>query len=191
MADTDQPTPAADADQGPRPDQDKPDTPPAAEQPGDIRDPEAYWKAHFEKQNRLEKKEMAERLAAFEQAEEARKRKEQEAQGEFQDIIKDLEPKAKRAEELEKIAGEILDQEMQSIPEQFHGLIPDGAIEFRLQWVANAKAQGLFDKPRAPETDAGVRGDAVKPIKLTPEQRDMAKRLNMTDEEYAKNIRTP
>ena len=185
MAENEEKKPAADDLQGQRPDQSNPEPAPAAPTPEDINDPQAYWKAHYEKQDRLEKKRLADELATLKAEDEARKRTELEEQGKFQDIIKDLEPKAERAARLEDVVKVNLDREMASIPEQFRGLIPDGDVATRLEWVLGAKESGLFGAPKAPPTDAGVQGDSPKSAKLSAEEVEFAHKMGLGTTEYA------
>jgi hypothetical protein len=160
--------------------------PPAEAQPPEPPPSEdkAIPYARFSEVNK-EKNALAKQVAAFEAAEETRKRAELEAQGKLQEIIADLEPQAKRAAELEKVVQANLDREMDSIPESFRGLIPEGDAATRLQWVLNAKAGGLFAAPKAPPTDAGVLGDSPKSAKLSADEADIATRMGITPAEYA------
>ncbi len=126
-----------------------------------------------------EKNALQERLAKLEQAEADRQRKLLEEQGNFQDIIKSLEPKAQRTEELTKTLQEYLNTELEQIPSDMRDLVPEGDITSQLKWIQNARAKGLFTKPAPPITDAGEKGDTPPPQRDEPEGtrniRDIAK----------------
>lgn len=147
--------------------------------------PEAIPYDRF-KQVNDEKKKLADKVAAYEAAEEARKQKEAVDNGEFQKVIDALKPKAERTDALEATLKGYLEAEITTIPEQFRGLIPGGDVTTQLAWIKQAKAQGLFNRTPAPNTDAGATGDPKPVIKLTELEQSYARMAGMTDEEYAK-----
>lgn len=127
------------------------------------------------------------RLAELEAADAKRKEAEALANGEFQKVIDDLKPKAERMTALEAALKTYLDAEIADIPEDKRDFIPQGDVTTTLAWVKQAKAAGLFGTPRAPELDAGTRGDkATAPAKLTAAELTIAKNMNLTPEQYAK-----
>lgn len=101
-----------------------------------------------------------EKLRAIEQEKADREAAALKEKGEFKTLVEQLEPKAKRADELEKALKGYLDLELADIPEEKRTLIPAGPVETQLTWLKNAKAQGLFGEPKkAPEnSDQGKKG---------------------------------
>lgn len=98
-------------------------------------------------------------LARLKDAEAKRLEAEQLANGEYQKVIDDLKPKAERVTALEAALKTYLDAEIAEIPESMRDLIQGGDITEQLKWIKAAKAKGVFGTPRAPEMDAGARGD--------------------------------
>jgi hypothetical protein len=128
------------------------------------------------KQVNDERKALKDRLEALEQADADRKRKEQEEQGKFQQLYEESRTKAQRAEALEATLKSYLDVEIEAVPAEMRGLITKvGGIEQQLEFIAEAKRTGLFDKPKHPPTSAGTPGDPKPPSdrKLTPEQQEL------------------
>lgn len=77
-------------------------------------------------------------------------------QGRWQELAQTYEPKAKRADELERYIADTLDAELANVPEKLKGLVPDGMDALgKLRWLQAAKAAGLFAPLQAPRTDAG------------------------------------
>jgi hypothetical protein len=129
---------------------------PAAEKPT-AATPETETMTLAEAQKlRRESQKLRERIKALEeyerQAEEAAK-----AQGEWQGLAEKYEPKAKRADALEKFVGALLDDELKAVPEKVKALIPDFDDALKtLEWVRTAKAAGVLATPQAPRTDAAA-----------------------------------
>lgn len=125
------------------------------------------------------------RLQVYEQAEAETKRKKAEDEGRHSEIIAELEPKAKRVDELEKTVKAILAAELEAVPEEFRDLIPAGDVTAQLEWLRAARAKGLFEKKQqrqAPPTDAGANGDNPKDknyIGSEQHRQDVAKRLRL------------
>jgi hypothetical protein len=95
-------------------------------------------------------KDASEKIAA-QAAEQAAKE-----QGKWQELATAYEPKAKRADELERYIAETLDAELLNVPEKLKGLVPEGMDALgKLRWLQTAKAAGLFAPLQAPRTDAG------------------------------------
>lgn len=139
------------------------------------------------KQINEEKNNLAARLAAIEQAENARKQAEQIKNGEFQAVIDQLKPQAERAAQLEATVKLVLDAELADIPEDKRALVPPLETAAQLQWVKAAKRAGLFAAPRAPETHAGVTGDRpAAQVRLSPEQEEFRRASGMTTDDYIK-----
>jgi hypothetical protein len=136
--------------------------------------------------------EVVEKLRALEAAEEARKQKKALEEGQFQDVIKQLEPKAKRADELEKVIGEMVATEIEAVPEKFRGLIPELEPAAKLAWIRRAQREGLFGgqtppPPPAPNLDQGGGGDRPDTAKLTPGELAMCAELGIKPEDYIKH----
>lgn len=76
-------------------------------------------------------------------------------QGKWQELAQQWEPKAKRADELEKFVKDTLEAELTDIPERVKTIVPayDDPLK-TLEWVRNAKAAGILAKPNTPNTDA-------------------------------------
>lgn len=91
-----------------------------------------------------ESKERKEKLRAAEQEKADREAKERKDKGEFEELVKTLEPKAKRADELETALKSYYDAEVADIPEEKRSLIPAGPVEVQLNWLKIAKQQGIF-----------------------------------------------
>ena len=128
-------------------------------------------------------------LKKFRDAAAAAEQQEALKKGEFEKVIGDLKPKAERADALEKTLKEYLDAEIADIPEDMRSLVPQGDVTAQLSWVKQAKGRGLFTKkPVAPPMDGGERGDGGgnSSVKLTPEQKETARKAGMTEDQFAK-----
>jgi len=65
-----------------------------------------------------------------------------EKKGEFEEIVKDLKPKAEKAAEYEEVINEIVDKEIQNIPEDIRSLIPDElSPAAKLRYIANNRSR--------------------------------------------------
>lgn len=128
-----------------------------------------------------EKKALQDKVKAFEEAEAERQRLKAVEEGRFQDIIKDLEPKAKRVDELTQALRDALKEELEAIPSDMHDLIPEGDITTQLVWIKKARKAGVFNKPTPPVTNIGEPGDKPAPQREEPEGtrnvRDIAKQF--------------
>ncbi len=126
-------------------------------------------------------------LARLKEAEDAKKSDLEKLTGR----VTELEPKAKRADELHAAIVGYLEAEEKAIPEDKRALLdlapPADQPDARLRWIANAKAKGLFTvaAPAAPEkkepttTKAG-NGLPPKPADAPAEKRPK----DMTDDEF-------
>lgn len=86
--------------------------------------------------------------------------------------LKELEPKASRASELEVAVQQFLKSTEESIPESKRALLDLAPTEHtaRLNWIANARAKGLFSEaaPSAPQQPANTRaGHGAAPTPAT------------------------
>ena len=76
-------------------------------------------------------------------------------QGRYKELAEQWEPKAKRADELEKFVKDMLDAELSDVPEKMKAVVPEYDDPLRtLTWVRNAKAAGILARPATPNTDA-------------------------------------
>lgn len=140
-------------------------------------------KSRFDEVNNRAK--AAERkLAQLEAAEAQRLEQEQLAKGEHQKVIDALKPKAERAEALEAALQTYYEAELAGVPEDKRGLIPDGDVTTRLDWLKKAKTAGLFGLPKAPDLDAGAQGDRTKTAPLSNEERQMMAASGMTEKDW-------
>ncbi len=107
--------------------------------------------------------------------------------GDYQAVIDSLKPKADRTDALEATLKSYLDAEIESIPEQYRDLVPDGDVTAQLTWIKKAKAKGTFSRIPHPNSDAGASGDPkTTVIKLSDTERALARQVGMTDEQYYK-----
>ncbi|MEN2464915.1 hypothetical protein [Ornithinibacillus sp. JPR2-1] len=95
-------------------------------------------------------------------------RKEKEQQGEYQSLYEqaneqlqtykqDFESTKTRAETLEGIITNMLNTKLESIPEEFHDLIPDNlSPEQKLDWITKAETKGLFGTKKSDDPVGGL-----------------------------------
>lgn len=161
---------------------------PAGAQNTDDQQPKPVPYDRFKEVNDA-KKALQDKLDAIERQQQEAAQADALKKGEFEKVIADLEPKAKRAGELEATLKTYLDKEIEGIPEAMRDLIPAGDVTAQLTWIIQAKAKNLFNRTPAPGTDAGETGDRKPPaLKLTPLQEQMAQMAGMTAEQYAKRL---
>ncbi|MCX7851807.1 MAG: hypothetical protein N2383_03385 [Caldilineales bacterium] len=91
-------------------------------------------------------------------------------QGRWRELAEQYEPKAKRAEQLEQFIHQLLEKELQGLPERLRTLVPafDDPLQ-RLQWVQAARQAGVLAPPAPPQTDADRR--SAPPGALSEERR--------------------
>jgi hypothetical protein len=135
-------------------------------------------------------KSVQERLAAMEAAQ----RQQLEKSGNFEELarqraseIENLKPLAEKAQTLEGIIRESNEARVQQIPEAMRGLIPTDYSPAQLQGWLNANQKLLTQTP-PPSFDAGAGVDSPAASRLSPEQKAMAKRFGLSDEEMLKQI---
>jgi hypothetical protein len=133
------------------------------------------------------------RLTAIEQAQQERLAK----QGDFETLaqqraaeVESLKPFAQRTSELEAVIREDNEAIIKSIPEQMRSIIPtDYPPEKLKRWLTTNMT--LLSKQPAPNYDAGAGvggggGNNGSTPKLTADELDVAKRMGMSAEDYAK-----
>lgn len=101
-----------------------------------------------------------------------------------------LKPIEERAAALEAIIRESNESRIKNVPEQMRGLIPSDYPPEKLQRWLNANEAQLAKQP-APNYDAGAGvggggGNNGSTPKLTADELDVAKRMGMSAEDYAK-----
>jgi len=101
----------------------------------------------------------------------------QKQQGEFEKLYNkatedlqiykgDYEKTSSRVEELEGIITSMLNSKLESIPEEFHDLIPENlSPEAKLDWISKADAKGLF-KDQSQEPVGGQTNPTAKQTDL-------------------------
>lgn len=103
--------------------------------------PPSSWDEIFQhprfKQVIGEKNEAQQKLSEYEKAEAEAKEKAAIEAGEHQKIIDDLKPKAERADALEKVISDAVDEQLKQIPDDKKALIPDNlAPEAKFAYLA-------------------------------------------------------
>lgn len=97
------------------------------------------------------------KASKWEEYEKAQMSKEEQLQAR----IAELESRAAIAQQYEASIKAILEVKLQSIPEQFRDVVPDGTPAQQLEWIEKAQAKGMFTlpsqqtplKPAAPALD--------------------------------------
>lgn len=92
-----------------------------------------------------------------------------------------LRPQVDAAQAYRDTIAATVEARIKAVPEQMRSLVPafDDPAK-TLQWLdANA---AVLSTPRPPQMDAGVGGDTGKNIALTPEEMEMAQRMNIAPE---------
>ena len=164
-----------------------PPTPEPVPQPQTAKEPKSEIPAipysRFEAVN--ERMKAAEAKNAARELED-RQREEQEAiaSGEYQKVIDELRPKADRVDVLEAALNELLQAEIENIPEDKRDLVPEGDVLTLLPWIAKLRFAGVFSapaKPNPPNLDAGE--GARQQSTISTEDQRWAKALGLTQEE--------
>jgi len=138
-------------------------------------------------------KELNERLAAIEKAQNEAEEKRLTEANNFKELydktkveLEGLRPKAAVAEESEKVLQSVLESQINEIPEHFRTLVPEGlSTNQKLAWIAQNKP--LLMKEKGFDIAAGKQGGgSPDTTTLTPEELAEAKKHGITAEEYAK-----
>lgn len=109
-----------------------------------------------------ESKERKEKLRELTQKEQDAENKRLTEEGKFKELVGTLEPRAKRADELEKVVKELYDSEVADIPEEKRALIPAGPVETQLSWLRIAKQQGIFTGQAPAKKDPPAKSNQEK-----------------------------
>ena len=148
------------------------------------------------KKEREANKAAADRLATIEKENQAQLEKQLVEQGKYKELaeeraraLAELQPKADKLDSAEATLQLVLDGQILQIPEDKRKLIPDyGTVEDRLNYIA---ANGdLLRKAEAFDIGASSRGGKSdkKSVVLTDEQKQMAKKLDISNEDYANKL---
>jgi len=95
-----------------------------------------------------------------------------------------LKPRAERADRLDAYLRETVGRRVAALPNAYRALVPTYADALdTLAWLdANAS---VLTTPRAPMLDAGTRGDN-RAVRISAAERDIAARMGVTPEQYAR-----
>ena len=148
------------------------------------------------KKEREANKAAADRLATIEKENQTQLEKQLVEQGKYKELaeeraraLAELQPKADMLDSAQATLQLVLDGQILQIPEDKRKLIPDyGTVEDRLNYIA---ANGdLLRKAEAFDYGASSRGGKSdkKSVVLTDDQKAMAKKLNITNEDYANKL---
>lgn len=130
---------------------------------------------------------------ALEKAQQEGERKRLEEANQYKELyektqaeLSNLKPKAEQVDTYEKTLTSILDAQIAELPEDFRDVVPDGlSTQAKLDWLAKNKAK--FMKAEPYDIGAGKRGTRPdKSAELSEEEKSVARRFGMTDEEYVK-----
>lgn len=130
---------------------------------------------------------------ALEKAQQDIERKRLEESAEYKKLyeatqaeLSSLKPKAEAVDTYEKTLTSILTAQVAELPEDFRDVVPEGlSTQQKLDWLAKNKAK--FMKPEPFDIGAGQRGTKQnQTVKLTDEERNAAKRLGMSEEDFIK-----
>jgi len=98
--------------------------------------------------------------------------------------LADLEPYKAQVDEMRAALDATVKARIERLPEDQRTLVPDyGDPRKTLAWL-DANEEKLT-RPAAPDMDAGARGDSLKTVNLTIEQRQAADKVGMDHERYA------
>ena len=148
------------------------------------------------KKEREANKAAADRLATIEKENQTQLEKQLVEQGKYKELaeeraraLAELQPKADKLDSAEATLQLVLDGQILQIPEDKRKLIPEyGTVEDRLNYIA---ANGdLLRKADAFDIGASSRGGKSdkKSVVLTDEQKQMAKKLDISNEDYANKL---
>jgi len=148
------------------------------------------------KKEREANKAAADRLATIEKENQTQLEKQLVEQGKYKELaeeraraLAELQPKADMLDSAQATLQLVLDGQILQIPEDKRKLIPDyGTVEDRLNYIA---ANGdLLRKAEAFDIGASSRGGKSdkKSVVLTDDQKAMAKKLDISNEDYANKL---
>jgi hypothetical protein len=104
----------------------------------------------------------------------------------LQEELAGVKPKAELAETQEETLQALLESQIKELPEDKQSLVPKQLTTLQqFDWLAENRSKLM--KPVAPDIGAGEFGGTKdKSVILTPEEKQMAAKMKLTEEEYAK-----
>ena len=151
-------------------------------------------KSRFDEVN-TERQKLAEQLAILNEEKKAADEKRLEENNQYKEIAEnrgkelvEAQSKASKVESYEKTLQDVLAAQVEGLPEDKRGLIPDElTTQQKLSWLA--KNSAILKAPATFDIGAGRSGSgAPNSVTLTPEQLDTAKKFGMTADEYGKYV---
>jgi phage I-like protein len=136
---------------------------------------------------------LQERLDATEEERQEQLEKQLSEQGKWKELaeqraqeLASMKPKADLVDEYETVLKEQLTAEIATLPDEYQDVVPDGlSTKDQLRWLAKNKAK--FMKAEPYDIGAGKKGTKPdKKAELSPEEREIARMYNISDEEYVK-----
>jgi hypothetical protein len=154
---------------------DPPATPPT--DPPANPEPQGHMipKTRFDEVNNKNKQLQSE-LQALKDAEAAKALEDKKQQGHYEELYNtsntELSALKPRIESLEGVINSLLQTKLDTIPKEYHALIPEGTPESRLAWINTAESTGLFGKPQVNQNPVGgmTNGTPPSPPQVTKEQ---------------------
>jgi hypothetical protein len=108
-----------------------------------------------------------EKLGEYEAADAKRKEQEALAKGEYEKVLAGLKPKAERHDRLESALNVYLENEVNSLPEEWRDAVPAGNVEDQIEWVAKNKSKILkTSTPSEPQQPVPGTNNAVPGSKI-------------------------
>jgi len=147
------------------------------------------------KKEREANKNAADRLAAIEKENQERLEKQLQEQGKYKELaeeraklLAEMQPKADQLEAAQATLKQVLAAQIEQIPEDKRTLVPGKlSTEDQLDWIAQNRA--LLSKTKPIDVGAGKLGGSADngSADLTAEELEMAKKMNVKPEDYAKS----
>jgi hypothetical protein len=142
-----------------------------------VRSEAAAYRTKLKEQNEAKLKEQNDWQALAE----ARLKETIEAKAE----LDKLAPVATRSTQLEKIIKDQIKAQVAALPESFRGLVPEFDDPAKtLSWL-NENSSKLV-RPTPPSLDSGVTSSVLAASSLSNSELEIARKMNLTPEEYAK-----
>jgi len=154
----------------------------------------------YERFNKVneERQQLADRLEKLEKAARQKEAEELEKNNEFKTLYEQSKQEAEslraykqKAEQYENEARQRNQDRIAALPEERRSLVPDidDALKLDAWFSRNAGFLALPTIPNAPKMDGGAGGmGSTKGARLTPEQKDMARKMGMSEDDFAKYL---
>jgi len=141
------------------------------------------------------RKDLEKRLAAIEKANQEAETKRLKESEDYKALyektqaeLSEVKPRAEKAESMEQALKEDLEAQIAAIPEDRRTLIPtELPVDAQLKWISRNRP--LLSKAAPFDIGAGKQGGEGKSVELTAEQREIAQKLGLKPEDYAKNLK--